>query len=296
MDVFVVFNIFLNFLSGLAMLFTGLFVWRRFREDFEIRTLGGILALISIIFFMIGLRILFFGAGWIGENMAFDIFFAEYIIILFLILPFALPRLLYLIAPRPAVQKMGLVLGIVLFLIFLVIHFSAKEQIVFHHGPRGLLFELPLIEKIFLMGISLFFLPIMLYRVSFHFVQWRKTKTFPYRFLEYILLFFIGAMGLLAVIPQFKPWQSALSYSFILGGVLGFYLTSSQEFIKGEELISVLEEKEKEVGEAKKEEGKTDELERLSQLTGGIESQMGSLQGEISKIKKEIEKLKKRRE
>jgi len=234
MDVFLTFDIFLHFLSGLATLFTGLFLWKNFKEDFENRTLGGILGFTSLIFFMMFFRAVFWGLGWIGNKQALNFFFAEYIIILFFLLLFGLPRFLYLVFNRLSAIKAGSIFGGILYLVYLVVHFSHKEEIISHYVPQGLVFELPFEEKIFLMGAIAPLLLIMVYRTIVHFRRWRGTKRFSYRFLNYLLMFFIFLTSTFALIPRFQPWQSVLGFLLMFAGVLGIYIVSSQEVMERE--------------------------------------------------------------
>jgi len=288
MSIFVVFDVLLKFLNGLAMLLTGLLIWRRFKDDFETRTLGGILALISIIFFQMSLRNILWAVVRIEENVARDIFSAGYILILFLLLPFALPRFLYLISNKEKAKRVGLVSGIMLFVIYLVIHFSQREKIITHHAPKGLMFEPPYLEKIFLISVFVLFLPMVIYRVGFHFHQWRKTKIFPYKLLNYLLLFFVGFLSLFSVLRTMDPWLEGFLFSFSLAGVLGIYFISSQELIKKEELVAI-PEKEGAI------EVPANELERLSKLMAGLKREMEESRAQMEKLEQELKSLKRGR-
>jgi len=272
MSVFLIFQIFLHFLSGLVIFFTGFFLWRKLRDDFEARTIGGILILTSLLFLLMGLRNLFWGLGWISESLTFNIFFTEYMIIFFLLLPFALPRFLYLVFTRPIVKTVGLILGGILYLAYLAIHFSQREKIIGHYAPESVLFEPPSLEKVFLAGIFILLIPMMLYRANIHFLQWRKTKTFPYRFLNYLLMLFIFFISIFTFFPQLSSWGGLFAYILILGGFLGIYLISSQETIKGQEFIPVPEKEEKK---------RADKLERLYKLTEEIDLKIEDLKKEL---------------
>jgi len=294
MNVFIIFVVFLYFLNGLAMLVTGLFLWRKFRDDFEIQTVGGVLALTSVIIFVMSLRLLLSALGEISETLALNIFSAEYIITLGLTLPFVFPRLLFLIFRRPIVKKWGLLLGASLYFIYLVMHLTQRSQITPHYTIHGLFFEIPYSQKVFLGVVLVLFFTAIFCRVGFHFFQWRKTKIFPYRLLIYLSLLFLVAMIGSIVYTPFPSWQSILAYVFSVAGILTIYFLSSQELIKKEELILTIEEKEERI----------DAQLQLQKLTEGIESKMKILEKEtetrdketelkMRDLKKEIERLKK---
>ena len=273
MSTFIFFGNLVNLVEILALFFTGFYLWRKFKNDFEMKTIGIILALTGLFILIMAIREVFLDFGLINENLAFYIFFIEYIIIVFVILLFIFPRFLYLVSNRPVAKKAGLALGILFYLVYLMIHFEQKDKIVIHYAPIGLTFELPFLEKIFLLTIFAIVLPMMGYKTVIHFFQWRKTKLFPHRFLTYSLLFFFGLCYPVYYFPVFKPWTIIFMRILALGSVLGIYLISSQASIKGEELPE----------HSKKEE--VDELERLRKLT--IE-----LKEEVEKLKKELEKKK----
>jgi len=237
MSVFTIFDTVLHILAGLSMLLTGLFIWQKFKEDFEARTLGGILALSSIIFFMMALRNLFLGLGWIDVPLALYAFFVEYIFIFSVLLLFGLPRFFYLVFNKERAKQIGFKLGSFLFLIYLVVHFSQREEIIPHYDIPALWFELPHLEKIYVVSVLALVLFMMLYRTYIHFLQWQKTKTFPYKVAEYLLLFFIFAVSSFRVLPTVSlgVWQSVLLDILTLGGLLGAYYVFSQEIIKKEE-------------------------------------------------------------
>jgi len=229
MNVFLIFDDLLHLLSGLAMLFTGLFLWRSFREDLENRTFGGILGLLSLIFFLMFFRILFWSLGWIGEDLCRYVFFVEHAILFSALLLFALPRILDSIFNRPIVAKVSLALGTILYLVYLVVHVTQKEKVIAHYALQGLLFEAPFLEKIFLLGIFGLFLPLIVCRAGTHFLYWRRKKAPPYKFLNYLLFLFIFAMAVVGVSPQYHPWTSGRAFILILAGVLAIYIVSSQE-------------------------------------------------------------------
>jgi len=287
LDIFIIFVILVESLVGIAMLFTGLFVWGKLKDDFEARTLGGVLALISILFFIMGFRDLFWALEWIDEDIAFNIFFGEYILIIFLLLPFAFPRFLYLVFNKPIAKTIGRLLGTCLFILYLILHLKQREKIVAHFVPQGLSFEPPYSEKIFLAGVFSIFLLMMLHRASFHFIQWRKTRAFPYRFLIYLLFFFTFLTAMSTVLPKFQPWQVILGYVLALAAILGIYFVFSQETIKLEGVPQPTEEVEK---RAKELEEKVSTLEKLQNLVLELKKDV-DLRAE--ELMKEIERLKK---
>ena len=213
------------------MLLTGLFIWRNFKDDFENRSIGGLLVITSTVFFIMGFRILFYEFGLISESLSLYIFFAEYIVILFLALPFVFYRFLYVLINRPIAKIIGFIAGIGLNVIYLSVHLGQKEKIISYYTPQGLLFELPEFEKVFIFGVFFFFLLAVIHRIIVHFFHWRKTKTFPYRLLSYLLFLFAISMALLSII-NFNPWQSLFFYTLTICGILFLYLTSSQEVIE----------------------------------------------------------------
>ena len=235
MNVFTLFNILLNFLTGSVMVFSGLFIWRKFRDEFETRTIGGILLFTSPIFLLMAFRYLFFSIGLISETVSFYLFFFEYILILSLLLPFAFPRFLLLLTNRPVAKKIGSVLGFIFYLIFLIIHFSKREEIIAHPTIIGLSFELPYIEKIFLLGVFGFSFLIMGYRAITLFYQWRKKRTFPFKLLNYVCIFLMFFSSVPFLLPEVRKWQTSLGAVLTLASVLGIYLISSQELISKEE-------------------------------------------------------------
>jgi len=265
------------------MFLTGLYLWRRFREDFEVRTLGGVLAVPSVFLFVMALRIIFQNLGWISDNLAFTIFFVEYIIILLVLLLFAFPRFLYLVSSRPVVKRLGLILGILLYIAYLVLHFTQKEKTIAHYAPHGLVFELPYLEKVFLAIIFVIFFIAIIYRVLFHFHQWRKTKTFPYKLLTYLLFFLTFLIPIFTILPL-EPWQIVFGYILSLAGFLGVYFVASQQFIKEEKIILTPREEIKELKEP------IDKEARLQEITIRIESKMKELREEIEKLKREVKK------
>jgi len=232
MDAFIAFKVLVNSLMGLTMFLTGFFLWREFKEDFEMKTLGGTLALPSLISFVTAFRVLFWDLGWVDENLASNIFFVEYILVFFFISFFILPRFLYLVINKPIVEKIGLLLGIGLYVVYLTIHFDQKGEIVAHYTPQGLVFELPYLEKIFLLFVFLFFIPLMFSRAISHFYQWRKKKAHSHRFFIYLSFFFILVMAAYTIFPQFQPWQTELGFILLLAGIFALYLLSYQELIE----------------------------------------------------------------
>jgi len=281
MDIFTLFTIGLNFLSGLAVMLVGLFMWRKLKDDFEPRTIGGFLVILSTVFFMMVLRIILWGLGLISESTSFNMFFVQYILVLSFVLPFLLPRLLYLVFNSQIAKKIGLILGIGFYLIYLVIHFSEKEKIIAHPGPPALLFELPYLEKIFFGSVALLLTPLLTQRVVVHFLEWRKRKVFPYKLIYYLILVVIVFAGLFAIIP-FQSWLMLLGFIFIIAGTLGLYLISSQELMKREEGVPSLEEEKREGLK-----DRAEEMERLHKLTKEMQSKMAKLAKEIERLKKE---------
>jgi len=231
MDISALFKILVDLITGSAMFLTGLFIWRNFKDDYENQSIGGLLAITSIMFSIMGLRVLFYELGLISESLSLYIFFAGYVIILFLTLPFAFYWFFYILINRPIAKVIGLALGIGLNIIYLSFHLSQKEKITPYYTPQGLLFELPEFEKVFLFSVFFFFLLAMIHRIIVHFLHWRKTKTFPYRLLSYLLFIFALSMAMLSTV-NFNPWQSLFFYALTIGGVLGLYLISSQEVIE----------------------------------------------------------------
>jgi len=288
MDIFALFSILIHFSNGIAMFLTGLFLWKKFKEDFEIQTLGGILAFMSLLFFWMGLRNSLWNLGWIGERFTFYMFFVQYALILFFILPFALPRFLYLVFNQPIVKKIGLILGSGLYLIYLAFHFSQREKIVIHYTPQGLAFEPSAGEKFFLAGIFALFIPLIFYRINIHFSQWRKTKAFPHKFLIYLAFLFMNSVTSLTVLPRFGAWEAILGFVLSLAGILAIYLISSQALIKKEELEPFpIGEEEKEI---KKVPEGVDKDKEIRSLITGMETKIEELKGDIKKLKKETGK------
>lgn len=235
MDIFSLFRVFLDFVIGLAMFLTGRFLWKNFKDDFEAKTIGGVFMLASIIFFLMFFRVLALDLGWINKDLAIWAFFVEYIVIAFLTFSFAFPRFFCLVFNTTLAKKIALILGNILFLIYLIIHFNQKENIISEYTIYGLLFNIPFVEKIFLVIIFGLLLPIMCYRAGINFIQWRRKKSSPYKFLQYLFLFLIAGVSIIYFLPYFEAWWFSLSGILSIGGVLGVYLLASQELMEKEE-------------------------------------------------------------
>jgi len=294
MNAFIVFSVFTYFLIGLIELLTGLLIWRKFKDDFEVRTLAGILIVQSPIFLLIAFRILLWDLGWIDKDLSFYIFFFEYIYTFPAVFLFTFPRFAYLVFKRPIAKKIGWVFSGIIVLLYVIIHLSLRAEIIPHYSPIGLLFEIPALEKKVFFFTSIFILPLIIQRVVFHFRQWRKTKTFPYKFLEYLFLSFSLFMASVAITPPsalFDYWRALLGFIVMLAGVLGFYFIASQELIKKEEMTLVFK------GERGEEEEKADRLERLRKLKIELSEEVEKSKRKIGElVEKEIERLKKEKE
>jgi len=234
MSAFSFFYILMNFLDGIIAFLVGLFLWKNFQKDYEYRTIGGTLALISPMFLIIAIRVFLSELGLVSEILAFEIFFFEYVLLIFLLFLFLPPRMLYLVLNKKNAEKIGLVLGLAFFLIFFLTFLKQRENVAAFHTVYGLVFTLPFFVRIYLVGVIGFLLLIMTYRLTFLFYQWRNKKIFPYRFYIYLSLFFIF-LSSLPFFFRFAIWKSVLGLIGIFAGILATYFFVSQEKILKEE-------------------------------------------------------------
>ena len=71
MSSFEMLNIFVLFLAGGAFMLTGMFIFRKFEDDLEEKSLGALLFLIGIPFLMMGVRAFLLSLDIIGERAAY---------------------------------------------------------------------------------------------------------------------------------------------------------------------------------------------------------------------------------
>jgi hypothetical protein len=233
MNPFLLFFILLNFFESAISFFVALFLWKNLREDYGYRILSLILFSISLMVFLMGLRILLEETSLISEGFALKIFIFYYTILILTLFLIALPGAFYLVLNKKIAKRIGFFLGFILFSIHLLLLIKEGKNLRPIPTLYGPLFELPTSFKFQLfISVGLLFC-LAIYRSILLILKRKKEKISFYRLYSVFSLFFV----FLSSFPFFftlRTWHCALGLIGIIAGTLAIYFFALQEKISKE--------------------------------------------------------------